>query len=47
MGENSWYGMGLFEKISSGVTVVTHGGTLLGYRSNFFVLPDANVGQLF
>ena len=46
VGENSWYGMGLFEKISSGVTVATHGGTLLGYRSNFFVLPDANVGAV-
>lgn len=46
VGENSWYGMGLFEKISSGIPVVTHGGTLLGYRSNFFALPEANVGAV-
>ncbi|HEY9091833.1 MAG TPA: serine hydrolase domain-containing protein [Parasphingorhabdus sp.] len=46
VGENSWYGMGLFEKISSGIPVVTHGGTLLGYHSNFFVLPEANIGAV-
>jgi CubicO group peptidase (beta-lactamase class C family) len=46
VGEDSWYGMGLFEQISSGVTVVTHGGTLLGYRSNFWVLPEAGVGAV-
>ena len=46
VGENSWYGMGLFEKISWGIPVVTHGGTLLGYRSNFFALPEANIGAV-
>jgi CubicO group peptidase (beta-lactamase class C family) len=46
VGEDSWYGMGLFEQISYGVPVVTHGGTLLGYRSNFWVLPEAGVGAV-
>ncbi|WP_335656020.1 serine hydrolase domain-containing protein [Parasphingorhabdus sp.] len=46
VGENSWYGMGLFEKIAWGVPVVTHGGTLLGYRSNFFALPEADIGAV-
>jgi len=46
VGENSWYGMGLFEKISSGIPVVTHGGTLLGFHSNFVVLPGANIGAV-
>lgn len=46
VGENSWYGMGLFEKISSGIPVVTHGGTLLGFHSNFIVLPEANIGAV-
>lgn len=46
VGEDSWYGMGLFEKIAWGIPVVTHGGTLLGYRSNFFALPEANVGAV-
>ena len=44
VGEDSWYGMGLFERIAWGVPVVTHGGTLLGYHSNFYVLPEAGIG---
>jgi CubicO group peptidase (beta-lactamase class C family) len=46
VGEDSWYGMGLFEQRVHGVTIVTHGGTLLGYRSNFFVLPEAGIGAV-
>ena len=46
VGEDSWYGMGLFEQVQNGVTIVTHGGTLLGYRSNFWVLPDVGVGAV-
>ncbi len=46
VGEDSWYGMGLFEQEVLGVPVVTHGGTLLGYRSTFFVLPEAGVGAV-
>ena len=46
VGEDSWYGMGLFERIAWGVPVVTHGGTLLGYHSNFYVLPEAGIGAV-
>lgn len=46
VGENGWYGMGLMERVVSGVTVVTHGGTLQGYHSSFFVLPDAGIGAV-
>ena len=46
IGENGWYGMGLMERLESGVTVVTHGGTLQGYHSTFFVLPDAGIGAV-
>ena len=46
VGEDSWYGMGLFDSVVSGVPVVTHGGTLLGYHSNFYVLPDAGVAAV-
>lgn len=46
VGEDSWYGMGLFDRVVSGVPVVTHGGTLLGYHSNFYVLPEAGVGAV-
>lgn len=46
VGEDMWYGMGLFDEVDHGVQVVTHGGTLLGYRSNFWVLPDAGIGAV-
>lgn len=41
---DSWYGMGLFQRDVSGVQVVTHGGTLLGYHSTWFALPESGVG---
>jgi CubicO group peptidase (beta-lactamase class C family) len=44
--EDRWYGMGLFNEVDWGVPVVTHGGTLLGYHSNWFALPEANVGAV-
>lgn len=46
VGENRWYGMGLFERVVSGVPVVTHGGTLQGYHSIFYVLPEAQIGAV-
>jgi CubicO group peptidase (beta-lactamase class C family) len=45
-GEDSWYGMGLGERLVNGVTVVDHGGSMVGYKSNFFVLPDAGIGAV-
>lgn len=44
--QDSRYGMGLFERNAWGVPVVTHGGTLLGYHSNFYVLPEAGIGAV-
>jgi CubicO group peptidase (beta-lactamase class C family) len=46
LGEDAWYGMGLMDRIESGVHVVTHGGTLQGYHSNFYVLPDTGIGAV-
>ncbi|MBS3960528.1 MAG: beta-lactamase family protein [Sandarakinorhabdus sp.] len=46
VGEDTWYGMGLFERTAWGVPVVTHGGTLQGYHSNFYVLPEAGIGAV-
>ena len=46
VGEDSWYGMGLFERTAWGVPIVTHGGTLQGYHSNFYVLPEAGIGAV-
>ncbi len=46
IGEDAWYGMGLMERMVSGVRVVTHGGTLQGFHSIFYVLPDAGIGAV-
>ena len=46
VGEDAWYGMGLFERTAWGVPIVTHGGTLQGYHSTFYVLPDAGIGAV-
>jgi CubicO group peptidase (beta-lactamase class C family) len=44
LGEDAWYGMGLMERIEYGVPVVTHGGTLQGFHSTWFALPDSGLG---
>jgi CubicO group peptidase (beta-lactamase class C family) len=44
--EDVWYGMGLFNEEHWGIPVVTHGGTLLGYHSNWYALPEAGVGAV-
>lgn len=45
-GEDAWYGMGLGEDVSTGVAVVDHGGSMPGYKTNFWVVPDANVAAV-
>ncbi len=45
-GEGQWYGMGLFENGFYGVPVIYHGGSLVGHKSNFYVLPDAGVAAV-
>ncbi len=44
IGENVWYGMGLEDDASSGVSVIQHGGSMFGYKSNWFAVPNAGVG---
>jgi CubicO group peptidase (beta-lactamase class C family) len=44
VGENSWYGMGLRIEDVKGVRVVSHGGAMFGYKSNFFFVSAAGVG---
>lgn len=44
VGPDSWYGMGLFQRNVAGVQIVTHGGTLVGYHSTWFALPESGVG---
>ncbi len=45
-GEDAWYGMGLFNDVVSGVPVITHGGTLQGFHSDWWILPDAGIGAV-
>lgn len=45
-GKNATYGMGLFKEQVSGVDVVYHGGSLFGYKSNFYLLPESGIGAV-
>jgi CubicO group peptidase (beta-lactamase class C family) len=44
IGEHTTYGMGLEVDTEWGVPVVHHGGSLVGFRSDMFWLPDQDVG---
>jgi CubicO group peptidase (beta-lactamase class C family) len=44
MGEDTAYGMGLVIDTRNGITVVHHGGSLFGYKSDMVFLPDHGVG---
>jgi len=46
VGEDQWYGMGLEEDATWGVSVIHHGGDLAGYHSDFLVIPSAQVGAV-
>ena len=45
-GEDSTYGMGLQVDATWGVPVVHHGGSMLGYKSDIVLVPDADVGAV-
>ena len=42
--ENAWYGMGLSDDQSNGISIIGHGGSLVGYKSNWFAIPGAGAG---
>jgi CubicO group peptidase (beta-lactamase class C family) len=44
VGEESWYGMGLWLEDVKGIRVISHGGSMFGYKSNFFLVPDLGLG---
>jgi CubicO group peptidase (beta-lactamase class C family) len=46
-GEHSWYGMGLWLEDIKDIRVISHGGSMFGYKSNFFFVPDIGVGGVF
>jgi hypothetical protein len=46
MGEDRWYGMGLCIDRTWGTPVIHHGGSMSGYKSNVYVLPEAGIGAV-
>jgi hypothetical protein len=45
-GENQNYGMGLWEDKTWGVTVIHHGGSMAGFKSDLMFLPDYGIGAV-
>jgi CubicO group peptidase (beta-lactamase class C family) len=46
VGENESYGMGLMDDQRFGVSVIHHGGDLIGFHSDWFAIPSAKVGAV-
>jgi CubicO group peptidase (beta-lactamase class C family) len=46
IGEDQTYGMGLMVDKTWGVTVVHHGGSLGGYKSDILLVPEADIGAV-
>jgi len=46
VGEDAFYGMGLMTDATWGVTVVHHGGSMAGFKSDIMLVPDAQVGAV-
>ncbi len=44
VGEDAWYGMGLWIEDIKDIRVISHGGSMFGYKSNFFFVPEAGIG---
>lgn len=47
VGKDIWYGMGLMDDRSAGISVIHHGGDLIGYHSDMMWIPSAQVGAVF
>ena len=45
LGEDATYGMGLEVSRKYGVPVVSHGGSMAGFKSNWYLLPDSQIGS--
>jgi CubicO group peptidase (beta-lactamase class C family) len=45
-GEDGYYGMGLEGDTAWGVTVIHHGGSMAGYKSDIMLIPSAGVGAV-
>jgi CubicO group peptidase (beta-lactamase class C family) len=46
IGEDEYYGMGLMVDKTWGVTVIHHGGSLIGYKSDLMFLPEQGIGAV-
>jgi CubicO group peptidase (beta-lactamase class C family) len=46
LGEDSWYGMGVIVDKTYGVPVVSHGGDLPGFHSDWYLLPDSGIAAV-
>ena len=46
LGEDASYGMGLIVDHTYGVSVVSHGGSMSGFKSNLYFLPDSGIGAV-
>jgi hypothetical protein len=46
LGKDATYGMGLMVDTTWGVTVVHHGGDMIGYHSDMIWLPEQKVGAV-
>ena len=44
--EHRYYGMGLEMDTTSGVLVIDHGGSVVGYQTNAMLVPNAQVGAV-
>jgi CubicO group peptidase (beta-lactamase class C family) len=44
IGEEDWYAMGLSVGDVKGIRVISHGGSMFGYQSNFFLVPELGIG---
>ena len=46
LGEDSSYGMGLIVDRKYGISVVSHGGSMSGFKSDLYFLPDSGIGAV-
>jgi len=46
LGEDASYGMGLQVDRKYGIPIVSHGGSMAGFKSNWYALPDAGIGAV-
>jgi CubicO group peptidase (beta-lactamase class C family) len=46
VGEDVTYGMGLIVDRKYGIPIVSHGGSMSGFKSNWYLLPDFGIGAV-